>query len=348
MLYSLSKTAFQSSSDGKTNKKSFISACLHIVSPAGIFLSAPCAESPFAFLQFAGYYFYAISAEARLRGSTALGGMYLVVAGCLMGLATTFRSNGLFSGLIFTYDAVEDAVTFFRNDRSIESLQKLLVTILAGSFVASGIIVPQYLAYQEFCMDTPGAKSRAWCSKPVPSIYAWVQSHYWSVNKKAGPRILLILYRNVGFLRYWTVSNIPLFILALPMLILMTRSTIWAWTELSGPNGSSMHDKDTMRKVSENGNRGFGEDITHALVRRFSLPQAALAVTALAVYHVQIITRISSGYPVWYWWLATMMVENHEHDAIGKGSKIPIIATRWIVIYAMIQGGLFASFLPPA
>ena len=33
-------------------------------------------------------------------------------------------------------------------------------------------------------MDTQGTKSRAWCSKPVPSIYAWVQTHYWWVDKQ--------------------------------------------------------------------------------------------------------------------------------------------------------------------
>ena len=186
MLYSLSNTVFQSSSDGNANKISFISACLHILSPAGMFLSAPCAESPFALLQFSAYYFYAISAKARMRDSLVSRDMYQIVAGCLMGLATTVRSNGLLSGLIFAYDAVENIVLLFRSDRSIASLRKLLVTSIAGSFVGLGAVAPQYLAYQEFCMGTEHAKMRIWCSKPVPSVYAWVQSHYWSVNKYGG------------------------------------------------------------------------------------------------------------------------------------------------------------------
>ena len=159
---------------------------------------------------------------------------------------------------------------------------------------------------------------------------------------------LLMLNRNSGFLRYWTVSNIPLFILATPMLLLMTRSTIWAWTELDGPNRSSMRDKVTMRNASEIAYRDFGEGTNHALVRRFSLPQAVLAVSALAIYHVQIITRLSSAYPIWYWWLASTMVENNKRKVITKGFSTPMVVSRWMVTSAIIQGGLFASFLPPA
>lgn len=70
-----------------------------------------------------------------------------------------------------------------------------------------------------------------------------------------------------------------------------------------------------------------------------ALPQLVLAVLALTTYHVQIITRISSGYPLWYIWLAAKTQETPKRT-------VPII--RWMVIYALIQAGLYASFLPPA
>jgi phosphatidylinositol glycan class V len=75
-------------------------------------------------------------------------------------------------------------------------------------------------------------------------------------------------------------------------------------------------------------------------VRVLAVSQTALAILAITNYHVQIISRISSAYPVWYWWVANCIV--HERRALGKG-----IAT-FMVMYAGIQGGLFASFLPPA
>ncbi|KAL9121889.1 MAG: hypothetical protein Q9187_001556 [Circinaria calcarea] len=348
MLYNLSKMVLQPSLDGKAAKMSFISACLHIISPAGMFLSAPYAESPFCLLQFSGYYFYAMSGQAHIRDAPGFRDLYVITAGCLLGLATTLRSNGLMGGLIFAYDAVQNTMTLFCKDKSIASLQKLLVTALAGSLVGLGAVAPQYLAYQEFCTSRQIGESRAWCSSLVPSIYAWVQSHYWSVPKVRGSEIMLIINRNAGFLRYWTVSNIPLFILAGPMLLLMARSTLWAWVELPKPVEINSDDKKTISRFSRNTPREFNKATTHALVRRFSLPQAALAVSALAVYHVQIITRLSSAYPVWYWWLAFTMVENHKRDAISKGFNLPMITIRWIVMYVMIQGVLFASFLPPA
>lgn len=56
-------------------------------------------------------------------------------------------------------------------------------------------------------------------------------------------------------------------------------------------------------------------------------------------HHVQIITRISSGYPVWYWWVADRVV---RRDVWGKRVVV------FTVMYAGIQGALFTSFLPPA
>ena len=38
----------------------------------------------------------------------------------------------------------------------------------------------------------------------------------------------LIQHRNVGLFRYWTLSNVPLFVLAIPMFTLLTISGWWA------------------------------------------------------------------------------------------------------------------------
>lgn len=79
---------------------------------------------------------------------------------------------------------------------------------------------------------------------------------------------------------------------------------------------------------------------------RLALPQLALALLALSTYHVQIITRMASGYPLWYWWLALGIV------GVGKGKwSVPVksdVVVIWMVMYTAIQGGLYASFLPPA
>jgi phosphatidylinositol glycan class V len=75
-----------------------------------------------------------------------------------------------------------------------------------------------------------------------------------------------------------------------------------------------------------------------------SLAQAALALVALTNYHVQIITRLASGYPIWYIWVAEVLVAESGDGEKKKGRWVVM----FMVLYALIQGVLFASFLPPA
>ena len=154
--------------------------------------------------------------------------------------------------------------------------------------------------------------------------------------------------RDNGFLRYWTVSNVPLFILAAPALYILMQSAIWgcSWHRmvdsiLSRATKSSRSEE----KIKESRSTSFtGTNI----IRQISIPQAVLTILAFTNFHVQIITRISSGYPVWYWWLATTMIEDRDLQIFGRRWEPAKVTVRWMVIYAVLQGGLFASFLPPA
>lgn len=83
-----------------------------------------------------------------------------------------------------------------------------------------------------------------------------------------------------------------------------------------------------------------------SMLVRLAVAQGILAVMALTSYHVQIINRISSGYPLWYWYLVSSAV-----DSLGgaqKHSRTLAITVQGMVAYALIQGVLFGSFLPPA
>lgn len=69
--------------------------------------------------------------------------------------------------------------------------------------------------------------------------------------------------------------------------------------------------------------------------------QTLIATLAITNFHVQIISRLSSGYPIWYWWVANSL-------SSGKSQKIASRIVIFMTMYASIQGALFASFLPPA
>ena len=130
-------------------------------------------------------------------------------------------------------------------------------------------------------------------------------------------------FRNTGFLRYWTVPNIPLFLLAAPMLAVLTRAGVEQLSSRRAPVAD---------KPAE------GARLL-AFLQSAAVAQVLLAVLAATSYHVQIITRISSGDPLWHWWLAGCLV---------RGEKTGYRVVMFMVIYAAIQGALFTSFLPPA
>ena len=78
-----------------------------------------------------------------------------------------------------------------------------------------------------------------------------------------------------------------------------------------------------------------------AFVRALAATQVLVAVLAITTYHVQIVSRLSSGYPLWYWWVAGCLMDKKRQT---WGLAIAV----FMAMYAGIQGGLFASFLPPA
>ena len=181
-LYSLTKEFF-----GPTPTNSllaFISALLHIFSPAGLFLSAPCTESLFSWLHFSGYYCYVKGRKSVTAGPMLRQNMHVVLAGLLLGLATMVRSNGILSGILFAYDATTYGVRLLRFQEKIEVIRKLAAVITGGMFMLFAATIPQYLAYQEYCTSTENDQIRPWCNNIIPSIYAWVQFHYWYVFKQ--------------------------------------------------------------------------------------------------------------------------------------------------------------------
>lgn len=89
--------------------------------------------------------------------------------------------------------------------------------------------------------------------------------------------------------------------------------------------------------------------VTDSLLIRLAVPQGLLAVMAFTSYHVQIVNRISSGYPLWYWYLVCLVVSRvTKPPAKAKPTRLFAIAVHGMVIYGLIQAVLFGSFLPPA
>ncbi len=169
---------------------SLVAAILHVISPAGLFLTAPYAESSCALLTFTGYLLYARSCLASCSSAAARDG-YVILAGVSFGLATAFRSNAILNGIPFAWEVLQllprlASGVFGRGgerpaaDSIVNAVRRLVALGVGGVAVAAGSVIPQAVAYQRFCADPLGAEPRRpWCQGYLPSIYTFVQGHYW-------------------------------------------------------------------------------------------------------------------------------------------------------------------------
>jgi phosphatidylinositol glycan class V len=160
-------------------KIALIAASMHIFSSAGLFLSAPYAESLFSMLNFLGVLIHTgIPYDTPLEKYEPSSLIRLLLSGVCFGLATTVRSNGVFSGLIYLHHV------YMLLHSKINTRTVVAVAVIGLSSVAilTGMLLPQYLAYQDFCVQPLAGELRPWCSRSLPSIYSWVQEHYWCVS----------------------------------------------------------------------------------------------------------------------------------------------------------------------
>ncbi|KAF5024808.1 hypothetical protein F66182_3124 [Fusarium sp. NRRL 66182] len=224
----------------KDKKLAFLASVLHILSPAGLFLSAPYAESPFSCLSFVANLLFAVSLT-RSPGSLHRN-VAVVTAGFLYGVSCTLRSNGLFGGVLFAVEVVRCLMALL-DGFSFPKALRLIAPVLGGLLVAAGFIAPQVLAW------------------------------------------------------------IPLFLLAAPMLTLLIKSG----TELVREPSRGLR---TLTSGTD--------EQCRLLVQTLAAVQTLLAVLAITNYHVQIISRLSSGYPVWYWWVASCLMDK-KRQSLGYG-----------------------------
>lgn len=325
-LYYLTLAVFP---DTESRRLGLITALLHIFSPAGLFLSAPYAESSCAFLTFAGCLLFAkslpVDGQPSLRRD-----LLVLLSGITFGVATTFRSNALLNGLMLLEGAFRTLLDL-RDGFGLGKVRRVVFTGLGGICVGIGFLLPQYIAYEEFCMGGEGSSSRAWCLRRIPSVYVFIQDHYWYVLSFTHG-LFLMFSRNCGLFRYWTVSNIPLFLLASPMMFLMVVSGAWGLRHgsdrASAPAaGAAVKDRPVRAGTVD-------------VVKNMAASQLIMALLTATTAHVQIVTRVSSAYPVCLWYLAVSL-------KTGKGALVKNFI-RIMVIYAVVQAGLFSCFLPPA
>jgi Gpi18-like mannosyltransferase len=157
----------------------FVAALLYIISPAGMFLSAPYTESVFAALHMLAYLLFIHGRTAFAGGRAGVGAILNIGSGIALALAIIMRSNGILSGFMFAWDASEMCYRLLRQRPRALDLQRLLSVVMAGVIAGFGFVLPQYLAWTGYCEGRGPESTRPWCQNFVPSIFTFVQSQYW-------------------------------------------------------------------------------------------------------------------------------------------------------------------------
>lgn len=163
----------------------FVAAVLHILSPAGLFLASPYGESLFSLLSFLGYYFYVKSAHTYHAGNQFGQLVAVAASGVVFLLAATVRSNGVLNGLIFLSEFLREGCAIVRCGEGStgdglavgDRVARLVGLGIAGIMVGMGVAIPQIIAWLDYC--TIKGETREWCTRTIPSIYLFVQDHYW-------------------------------------------------------------------------------------------------------------------------------------------------------------------------
>ncbi|KAJ4468226.1 glycosyltransferase family 76 protein [Lentinula aciculospora] len=266
----------------------FLAAILSLLpsSPATLRL-APYTEPFFTYLSYRGMLFCAQS-------------KWFFATICFS-LASTFRSNGiLLSGFILWGLLAEP---FYKTMKPPMRFSVYIKSTVYSAMIIAPFIYHQASGYLAFCIDTISKpiSSPSWCSQSLPLIYSYVQSTYW----------------NSGFLRYWTLTQLPNFIIAAPPFIVIFTYSVHI-----------------LRKVM----RGDTSESVVGLIPH-AIHACVLCSMLLFNSHVQIVLRLAPSMPLVYWAAAWLVMDHPK-------------AAKWWVCWSIIWGTLsillWGTFLPPA
>lgn len=196
--------------------------------------------------------------------------------------------------------------------------------MLSSLTIFSPFIYHQYTAYASFCVDTLSDTNNkpSWCTAFPPSIYTYVQHRYW----------------NVGFLRYWTLSQLPNILLAVPPLLsIISFSVLNIRLQLLPRLLGLLRVRPFTQSTAPS--KTAYDGLTNLSLTPHAVHALALSLVLLVAAHTQITLRLVASLPLTYWAAAYLLI---QHPRAGKWW------VWWSVVWGAISVVLWGVFLPPA
>lgn len=312
MLYKLTKELFN-------EDVAYKSAVLFCYNPASVFFIAPYTEALFSLLSFSVMYLC-----VKIYQKNVSGGFVLLSVCVALSLAT--RSNGLLNVGFFWYLVI--CLWLTGRSKTFHSIVTLvqwtlvqvtpfiLYTAYCRNLFCSGFIeVSQEVKNQALAEGyvLPGQSQELCVNSVLP--YSYVQAHYW----------------NVGFLKYFTLKQLPNFFLALPIVLIISVTSLQHFLKVGIFQLFSMERKQTLKDLNQPQLNVF---YAHGLV---------LSLFCFFCINVQVSTRmLCSSSPLLYWICASKCSASFPSF---RNRQIGFISA-YFMGYFFIGTLMFCNFLP--
>ncbi|ODV83950.1 glycosyltransferase family 76 protein [[Candida] arabinofermentans NRRL YB-2248] len=254
LIYYMTLEAFKKDKTVKLNRLAYVCSVLVVLQPSGIFSTANYSESITQLTCYMGIYLRQLSMDYEFSAVKITNPVLYVLSGSLFSIAFGFRSNALLYGILYLDDLWEF---------NFKQVEQSLLSIVAGLQLFLASIYSIYIPYKEFC-----PQRGEWCFSYTKSIVSYCQSYYW----------------NNGFLRYFTVGNIPLFLLAAPSLAILLCSVI--------------------------------QFRSHSQISGIAKVTVVYLFVQFTMMHVQIVNRVMTFLPIHIWFVGYL--ESKHSEAIIK------------------------------
>lgn len=290
----------------------------HLRSPSAAFLATvlsffPSSPSASRFAPYSEPFFTYFS----YRGMLACVRLQWLHASVCFTIAGAFRSNGVLLCGFIIWNMLVAPLLSGRKDSL--SLNRTLYCIVCVALPLTPFLHHNYSAFLLFCSSTEGRPQ--WCEEGMlPSIYTHVQREYW----------------DVGFLRYWTISNVPNFLISLPVLLNVWIFCMFYLSHLPRILCGGLAQRE-WKNIAH-------PPLKNSLFLNPSiLPHVlhGIPLTLILMFnaHVQIALRVLPSLPMTYWAAARLLIEQPRW---GKAW------VTWSIVWCGLSCVLWAVFLPPA
>lgn len=329
----------------RDQRKAEMATILFCFNPASIFFSAPYSESLYSWMSF----------SLMILCFEDISSVLLVLP---LSLSILCRSNGLvnigfviYFGLkkMFSQNSILPFITYFLKVIS-------MLIIIAFHFGLMQVYnyylfcLPKNFSFPDIIKDFSVANDLVlagnrtnddispWCSSNFPIAYSYVQDHYW----------------NVGFLRYFEIKQIPNFLLATPivLIILINSMKYFAQNKRYCLRLGIFNLKPSILNESTVVDQNLFVFVVHA---------AVLTIFCFFCIHVQVTTRlIASSSPMLYFFCANYFAipdkikKSDEKETDSSSNVFDMREFGWkqkLIIYyflgyLVIGTILFSNFYP--